>query len=29
MTIKYPEQTPYVKGEAEKSLVLKVTDVNQ
>jgi hypothetical protein len=28
MTIKYPEQTAYVKGEAENSLVLKVNDVS-
>ena len=28
MTIKYPEQTAYVKGEAENSMVLKVNDVS-
>ena len=28
MTIKYAEQTAYVKGEAENSMILKVNDVS-
>lgn len=28
MTIKYAEQTAYVKGESENSMVLKVNDVS-